>query len=93
MFGSYQDEQAVGREILMRRDGGEDGQDQAAENQDEPEENTGTERRDESGMKERQETENKQNSFHVWTNLFRDRTSVVFVRATVTTHNCCFFSL
>lgn len=87
MFGSYQDEQAVGREILMRRDGGEDGQDQAAENQDEPEENTGTERRDESGMKERQETENKQNSFHVWTNLFRDRISVVFVRATVTTNN------
>lgn len=35
--GSYQDEQAVGREVLMDRDGGEHREDQAAEDQDEPE--------------------------------------------------------
>lgn len=34
---SYQDEEAVGGEVLVRWDGGEDGEDQAAEDQDEPE--------------------------------------------------------
>lgn len=36
---SYQDEETVGGEVLMSRDGGEHGEDQAAEHQDEPENN------------------------------------------------------
>lgn len=42
--GSYQDEQTVGGEVLVRRDGGEHREDQAAEHQDESKtkEKTGT---------------------------------------------------
>lgn len=47
---SYQDEKTVGGEVLVRRDRGEDREDQAAEHQDEPE----GDEREEKGEGERE---------------------------------------
>lgn len=50
--GAYQNEQAVGGEFLMSRDGGEHREDQAAEDQDEPEQKhkTGVKQDDINGL-------------------------------------------